>query len=108
MEDVVGPPAWNDQQAEKLIGARVLIGITWMPPGGPEHEQMFGVIKSANAIDGFEVALEGTRVGETYWLPPDPQNFSPGQPGDYRLRGAGEVVTDPDFISTWTIHPPAR
>lgn len=108
MNDVDQRPAWNEEQAAKLIGAKVLIGITRMRSEGSEQEQMFGVIKSANARDGFEVALDGSRKGQTYWLPPDLRNFSPAEPGEYRLRSTGETVTNPDYTSTWTIQPSAH
>ena len=108
MTDVGEQPLWNDRQAAKLVGATVLIGITRMRADGSEQEQMFGVIRSANAREGFEVALEGSRRGETYWLPPDLRNLHPAQAGDYRLRNSGEVVTNPDYTTTWTIHPPEQ
>lgn len=106
MRDVGEPPAWDDAKAAKLVGATVLIGITRLDAAGAEQEQMFGVIRSANGRDGFEVALKGTRAGETYWLPPDLRNIDPAAPGEYRLRSTGEVVTNPDYTTTWTIHPP--
>jgi hypothetical protein len=101
-------PAWDDAEAAKLVGATVLIGITRLHASGAEQEQMFGVIKSANSREGFEVTLKGSRTSETYWLPPDLRNFFAAPPGEYHLRGTGEVVTNPDYTSTWTIQPPAN
>ena len=106
--DVDARPAWDDQQAEELVGATVLIGITRLQADGSDQEQMFGIVRSANARGGFEIALEGSRKGETYWLPPDLRNFFLAPPGEYRLRSTGEVITNPDFTSTWTIQPPTR
>ena len=40
---------------------------------------------------------------EIYWLPPHLEAFQPAEPGEYRLRSTGEVLVDPDFVSTWTI-----
>ncbi len=96
-------PSWDQLGADALLGSSVLIGVTRVCAEGLEQEQMFGVIKSANARDGFEVALQGSRNGEVYWLPPDVRNFFPAQPGEYRLRSTGEVVVNPDFTTTWTI-----
>jgi hypothetical protein len=107
MADTGQRPPWDDAQAAKLVGAKVLIGITRLGPKGPHNEQMFGVISSASSKDGFEVRLSGTRAGETYWLPPDLRNFAPAKPGNYRLRNTGEVVVDPDYTSSWTVDPPA-
>jgi len=107
--NVVGAqPVWDERKAAELVGAKVLVGITRMRATGAEQEQMFGLIKSANVRDGFEVALEGSRAGETYWLPPDLRNFFPAQPGEYRLRSTGEMVTDPDYTATWKIEPPTH
>ncbi len=100
-------PAWDQERASKLIGARVLIGLTHKRPEGPELEQMFGRVRSAIAGKGIEVVLEGARAGETYWLPPHPAAFFPAAPGEYRLRSTGELVIDPDFLTTWDIEPPA-
>lgn len=108
MTDVDERPAWNDQQAAELVGARLLIGITRLHANGFEQEKMFGVIKSANASGGFEVTLEGLRTGETYWLSPALRNFIPAKTGEYRLRSTGEVVTNADYASSWTIQPPAH
>jgi hypothetical protein len=101
-------PVWNEKQAARLVGAKVLIGITRSSADDSDQEQMFGIVTSANPLDGFEVRLEGSRKGETYWLPPDLRNFSPAQPGDYRVRSTGEVVTNPDYLSTWVLEPAAR
>ncbi|MBN7463153.1 hypothetical protein I3U64_23750, partial [Mycobacteroides abscessus subsp. abscessus] len=40
---------------------------------------------------------------ETFTLPPAPESFSPAAPGEYRLRSTGEVITDPDYLATWTV-----
>jgi len=56
---------------------------------------------------GIEIALEGSRAGETYRLPPDMRAFFPATKGEYRLRSTGEVVVDPDFFTTtWSVQRP--
>lgn len=102
------PPEWNEDDAQRIVGARVLIGITRLLPDGATQEQMHGLITSADRAKGFSVTLAGARDGETYWLPPDLRNFSSAAPGEYRLRSTGETVVNPDFISTWTIEAPAN
>lgn len=97
-------PIRDEQHADRLIGATVLIGLTRVHPDGAQsQEQMFGVIRSANSRDGFEILLSGTRAGETYWLPPDPLKLVAAPSGEYRLRSTGEVVTDPDFTTSWIV-----
>jgi hypothetical protein len=101
-------PAWDQDAAEAMVGAVVLIGITRLHPDGNRQEQMHGVIVSVDSREGFEISLGGARVGETYWLPPDPSCFERARPGQYRLRSTGEVIVDPDYISDWTIEPPQQ
>jgi hypothetical protein len=101
-------PPWHEAQAIDLIGAIVLIGVTHIKPDGDAQEQMFGVVQSADEIKGFEVALLGSRNGQTYRLPPDLRNFFAARPGKYRLRSTGEIVTDPDFTCSWTVYPSSQ
>ena len=106
---VSGRPAWDDQHADRLVGSTVLVGLTRIHPDGIQsQEQMFGVIRSANSREGFEVLLSGTRAGETYWLPPDPLKLIRAPSGEYRLRSTGEMVTDPDFTTSWIVEETTR
>jgi hypothetical protein len=99
-------PAWSEERALSMVGARVLIGITRNDASGQHLEQMFGTVVSADEVKGFEIALEGSRAGEKYRLPPDLPAFQPAAPGIYRLKSTQEEVIDPDYIATWIIHPP--
>jgi len=103
-----GPPAWDEDLAAYAPGKYVLIGITYLDEQGGvlRLDQMHGVIESADPGLGFAVRLEGARAGEVHRLPPDPRAFQPAPPGEYRMRESGEVVTDPDLISTWTLYGP--
>ena len=100
-------PAWDDAQARAILGKRVLVGLTLNDPAGPRQQQLFGVVTSADRGSGIALLLEGERAGETYRLPPDLGAFHPAPPGEYRLRATGEIVVDPDYLSTWSIDPPA-
>lgn len=99
-------PAWDEERAQELIGARVLIGLTHVGQQRTWQEQMFGTIASANASRGFEVKLEGKREGETFWIPPSLDAFQPAPRGEYRLKSTQEIVVDPDYTSTWTVNEP--
>jgi hypothetical protein len=44
--------------------------------------------------------------GEEFSLPPDLNSLIPARPGTYRMRSTGEVIDDPDYLSTWTINVP--
>ncbi len=100
-----GDPAWDADFANDLVGSTVLIGLTVMDRNGrlSEERQLHGVVVSVDRKNGFEIKLAGARAGETYWLPPDLSSFKSADPGEYRLRSTGEVILDPDYLSTWTI-----
>ena len=103
-------PAWHGASEQKFVGKTVIIGLTFLDAAGvlDHREQLHGRIRSADSRKGFEVALEGKRAGETYWLPPDSTAFERARPGVYRLKGTGEDVIDPDFIGAWTVTKPTR
>lgn len=95
-------------RAKDLIGRTVIVGLTYCDPDGSfSHQvQMHGEIESADPVEGVLVRLEGERDGETYLLPPQFEAFERARRGEYRLRETGEVIHDPDFLTTWTIEMP--
>lgn len=103
-------PAWDEEGADALLGAYVIVGLTTVEADGSlvSQVQLHGRVTTADEERGICIALEGTRAGETYWLPPQPAAFQPASPGEYRLRATGEVIVDPDFTSSWTIERPAK
>jgi hypothetical protein len=104
-----GRPVWDQAQADQLLGASVIIGLTILTPSGAleSQKQMHGTIQTVDSENGFEVALSGTHFGETYWLPPDLSAFQPAREGSYRLRSTGETIENPDFLTSWTIERPS-
>lgn len=94
---------WNEARAQAMIGKRVLIGITLVTEQGKFIRQMFGTISRVDRR-GVEIELEGAHAGETARLPPDLGSFQCAGPGDFLLRDSGEILVDPDFVSTWTVH----
>ena len=101
-----GRPEWDRNRAEKLIGATVLVGLTHDEAETQRQEQFYGTVISASPEEGITLRLEGSRLGEVYTLPPDLRALFEAPPGEYRLRGTGEVVVDPDYTTTWTSTPP--
>ena len=100
--------SWDDEFARRLVGRTMLVGITLLNPSGEQHTQCHGRVTMVERNRGVFMRLEGTRDGEEYSLPPDLSAITPAQPGSYRLRLTGEVVEDPDYLATWTIHPRAE
>jgi hypothetical protein len=99
------PPPWDTELADELLDSLVLIGVTSLDAGGNliEQTQMFGRVTVVDPRRGISILLEGTRAGETYWLPPDLRCLDRARPGEYRLRSTGEVVRNPDFLCQWTV-----
>ena len=95
-------PKWDEERAGAMIGRRVLICLRYASEGD-QLKQTFGTIVSIDPENGFEIRLEGTRAGEILRLPPLLEAFHPAPPGEYRLRSTQEVVTNPDFTSTWRL-----
>jgi hypothetical protein len=99
-------PQWDQEKADRLIGAVVLVGMTYSEPGGPRLEQFFGTVISAVENIGIMLRLDGSRSGETFNLPPDVTAFFPAKPGIYRLRSTSEEIKDPDYTATWNRYHP--
>lgn len=77
----------------------MLVGITYVDADGniKELKQFWGTVTEANKS---KILIE-QKNGETLSLPPDLEAVEPAPEGDYRLHSTGEVVVDPDFLSTW-------
>jgi hypothetical protein len=95
------PPFWVEK-ALRMVGKHVLVGKTYVRGEDVvEQVQFHGVIEQASERNGF--ALRRADTGEIEWLPPDMRAFERAEPGEYRLRSTGEVVVDPDILSTWVV-----
>lgn len=92
-------------ELSELLGKSVLVGITRIDPRGEvvAQEQFHGVVIS---IDEGLVHLRVAGRDEHFSLPGDLTAFAPAKPVNYRLRATGEIVTDPDFTSSWTVRAP--
>lgn len=105
-----GLPVWDHEVAARLTGKLILVGITYEDAEGAvvEYVQFFGRVMRAEQASGIMLALEGSRSGETYTLPPDMRSMEVARPGEYRLRSTGEVVIDPDYLVTWVGNRPTK
>ncbi len=98
-------------EAWRYEGAIVLIRIAEADPDGTvlRHHEVWGLIESVCPCCGITVEVhgEGRRRG-TYVLPPVLQALTPAAPGRYRLVSTGEVIVDPDFVTSWKVMPPVN
>lgn len=97
----------DQDKARQMLGKVVLAGVTlYGPDGAPaEHRQHVGTVVRISAEDG--VVLVAADGGEVF-LPPYLEHYVPADPGVYTLAATGQTVTDPDYLSTWDVHPPVE
>lgn len=87
---------------DELIGKVILIGVTYVDKHDNllSRKQWWGVVESASSDIGIRVALKNS--SDLCVLPPDLGAIRRAAPGEYRLKESGEIVKDPDFLTTWT------
>ena len=87
---------------EQIIDKVILIGLTYYTADGVlmERKQYWGTVVEANE-KGIAVRLNN---GEILSLPPNLSSTKKAPPGEYRLRTTGELIVDPDYLSTWNIY----
>jgi hypothetical protein len=99
-------PAWDQEEADGLVGQLLLAGITYLAADGKTVQgkvQCYGRIVSADP-EGISVVCEGKQwSGETMTLPADLEAFQAAAPGQYTLSSTGETVDNPDLTTSWTI-----
>lgn len=96
-------PRWDIAVGKSYIGKYILIGITYLDADGNEtgKQQLHGIVESASEEDGIAIKLKGVHEGETWIMPPDQRAISKARSRTYRLRTSGEVIENPDLLSTW-------
>jgi hypothetical protein len=101
-------PHFDEKEAESIIGKHLLVGVTHRNHNEEITgiEQFHGEVIRASREEGIILRLSGS--GEERWVPPDLSRLEPAAPGNYKLKATGEVVVDPDLLSTWTVYPPKQ
>jgi len=94
--------------ATRFLKKTILVGITYLDHEANEIEkkQFWGIITSITAKQGIEVTNPDTN--KKFYLPPDLACVYPAKKGEYRLKSSGEIVTDPDYLTTWTSTKPPQ
>jgi hypothetical protein len=90
-----------NEDLETMVGRRILVGITYLNgEGEPQKFQFAGIV---TAIDPMITIDHGE--DEPFTLPADPDAYDRAEAGEHRLRSTGEVVVNPDFVTSWTVRP---
>lgn len=92
----------NMKSIDSLLDKILLIGITVLDDNEEliTQIQVYGPVIRADA-DGIVICRNQTQ--SEFTIPPDFENVSEAQPGEYNLRSTGETVVDPDYLSSWTV-----
>ena len=87
------------------IGKTLLVGIRYCDHSGEVQQrvQLFGRI---SRIENCVLYLERSDEKGEFSIPLDEEPLTPGVRGTYTLKTTGQVVRDPDFVSTWTVQAP--
>lgn len=108
-QDISQPEGQEDMEESKAyIGKHLLAGLTYQNKDGEvvKHVQLHGKITRITKDGIFFNRADGK--GE-FSLPPDIESLKPAIPGaEYRLKSTGEVVSDVDYVSNWTIDMPSE
>jgi hypothetical protein len=99
-------PKYDTTKADEIMNKHVIIGITKLDKEDViiERIQMHGNIIRVDPNKGVTILLEPSK--EEYVLPPDLSAFHEAPPGEYRFTSTGEIVVNPDYMTTWTISAP--
>lgn len=90
----------GSERLAHLVGHRLLVGVTFRTADGTvlRREQFCGPVLEVG--DGVVVVDRGD---EPAVLPADEDAYELAQPGTYTLSSTGEVVVDPEFVTTWDV-----
>ncbi len=96
----------DESKAQDYVGKTILLCVSYISHEEVQTGQMqwFGTITEVSNSKGIVIALRNDPAHCA--LPPDLSALRPAKPGEYHLRATGEVITDPDFFTTWTCREP--
>ena len=92
----------GSEQLSGLVGHRLLVGITYLDGDGQAitTQQFCGQVLEVG--DGV-VVVERPGEDEPAVLPADVAAYRRAEPGSYTLAETGEIIVNPDFLSTWRV-----
>lgn len=91
----------------QMINKHIIAGITIKDHDGTflEQKQMHGDIIRINEKEGIVIKLHNSDI--EYKLPPYLNSVQVAPEGEYRFKSTGEIVVNPDFMTSWTITRPS-
>jgi hypothetical protein len=85
---------------QHLVGRRLLVGVTVRDTTGAVLSRTQFCGRVLEVADGVVVV---DKSGEPALLPSDDLAYTAAPAGRYTLAGSGEVVVDPDYLTTWDV-----
>ncbi|MEX2415221.1 MAG: hypothetical protein WD424_03680 [Paenibacillaceae bacterium] len=96
----------DENKMKSLLYKYVIIGLSYIDKDDNflETVQLHGRVMRINSTEGIVVQREDKQ--EEYKLPLDFDAFLLAQSGEYKLNTTGEIIVDPDYVSSWAIRKP--
>lgn len=91
----------------QMLNKHIIVGITIIDHDGTllGQKQMHGNIIRINENEGIVIKLCNSET--EYKLPPDLDSVLVAPAGEYHFKSTGEIVINPDLMTSWTITRPA-
>jgi hypothetical protein len=97
----------GSEQLGGLVGQLLLVGITYLDGDGTVRSAQQFCGRVLEVADGV-VVVDRPGEDEPAVLPADAAAYRPAATGRYTLNGTGEVVVNPDYVTTWRVAAPAE
>ncbi len=96
----------NQKKINDFLNKHIIVGITYLDHNGDliEEIQLHGDIVKINESEGIVIQMNNSNT--IYSLPPDLSSIKKAPIGEYQFRTTGEIVVNPDFMTSWTIEKP--
>jgi hypothetical protein len=90
---------------KNIVGKTILMGLTYLDENEEvlKQVQFYGTVTSADENQGIAILKANNK---DFFLPPDINSIVAAPAGEYKLRSTGEIIVDPDLLTTWTVTPP--
>lgn len=86
---------------ENEIGKLILVGISYYV--GDELLEQYQTSGTVSSVSEGRISIRREESEELFTIPNDGRAIFAAKPGEYRERGSGKIIVNPDFISQWQI-----
>jgi len=90
-------------EPSEVEGRVILVGVTRLAKDGSYTQEQFAGLASIEDQQTYALVRIDCDDGQVREYPFDARTLQRAAPGEYRLRSTGKVITNPDFLMTWTV-----